>query len=137
MQREKVILRNSKRIQEFLNEGKSLNELIQFIKQENISSSKYDLSESAINGFCYQLMNQGNKEEALELYKLNTELYPNGFNAFDSYCECLLLSGDKENAIIAYKKSLELNPNNSNAEKILSKIKYVARQPFDSHRIVR
>ena len=122
-QREKVILRNRKRIQEFLNEGNSVNELIQFIKQENISSSKYDLSESAINGFCYQLMNQGKKEEALELLKLNTELYPNGFNAFDSYGECLLLLGDKENAIIAYKKSLELNPLNKNAEKVLSEIK--------------
>jgi tetratricopeptide (TPR) repeat protein len=122
-QREKVILRNRKRIQEFLNEGKSVNELIQFIKQENISSSKYDLSESAINGFCYQLMNQGKKEEALELLKLNTELYPNGFNAFDSYGECLLLLGDKENAITAYKKSLELNPQNKNAEKVLSEMK--------------
>lgn len=100
MRREKVILRNSKRIQEFLNEGKSLIELIRFIKQENISSLKYDLSESAINGFCYQLMNQGKNEEALELLKLNTELFPNGFNAFYSYGECLLLLGDKENAIM-------------------------------------
>jgi tetratricopeptide (TPR) repeat protein len=121
-QREKVILRNRKRIQEFLNEGKSVNELIQFIKHEDISSSKYDFSESAINAFAYQLMNQEKMEEALAVLKLNTELYPDGYNAFDSYGECLLKMGDKEKAIIAYKKSLDLNPDNNNAEKVLSEI---------------
>lgn len=121
-QREKVILRNRKRIQEFLNEGKSVNELIQFIKHEDISSSKYDFSEIAINAFAYQLMNQEKMEEALAVLKLNTELYPDGYNAFDSYGECLLKMGDKEKAIIAYKKSLDLNPDNNNAEKVLSEI---------------
>jgi tetratricopeptide (TPR) repeat protein len=75
-----------------------------------------------MNNFGYQLMNQGEKEEALKIFKLNTELYPNGFNAFDSYGECLLALGDKENAIKAYKKSLQLNPKNKNAEKVLSEI---------------
>jgi len=122
-QREKVILRNRKRIQEYLDEGKSVNELIQFIKDEDISSSKYDLSESALNAFGYQLMSQGKLEEALGILKLNTELYPGGYNTFDSYGECLLESGDKENAVKAFKKSLELNPDNKNAEKRLSEMK--------------
>jgi tetratricopeptide (TPR) repeat protein len=121
-QREKVKRLNSKKLSELLNEGKSIIELIQFIKQENIKNSKYDLSEIGINNLGYQLMNQGKKEEALKIFKLNTELYPNGFNTFDSYGECLLDLGDKENAIIAYKKSLELNPENENAKKKLSEI---------------
>ena len=121
-QREKVKQMNSKKLTELLNEGKSVAKLIRFIKQENIKNSKYDLSESGINNFGYQLMNQGKKEEALEIFKLNTELYPNGFNTFDSYGECLLELGDKEKAITAYKKSLELNPENKNAEKILSEM---------------
>ena len=61
-------------------------------------------------------MKEGKKEEALKIFKLNTELYSNSFNTFDSYGECLLELGDKENAIIAFKKSLELNPENKNAE---------------------
>jgi len=122
-QREKVKRLNCKKLTELLNEGKSVDDIIQFVKQEDIKKSQYDLSEDWITRFGYQLMFQGKKEEALKIFKLNTELYPTGFNAFDSYGECLLELGDKENAIKAYKKSLELNPENNNAEKVLSELK--------------
>lgn len=122
-QREKVKGMNSKKISELLNEGKSVDEIVQFIKHEEIKKSKYDLSESGINSFGYQIMSQGLKAEALKIFKLNTELYPEGYNTFDSYGECLLKLGDKTNAIAAYKKSLELNPDNKNAEKVLSELK--------------
>lgn len=121
-QRENVKRMNKKKLSELLNEEKSVDELVQFIKQENIKKSDYDLSESGINNFGYQIMRQGLKEEALKIFKLNTELYPEGYNTFDSYGECLVELGDKENAIIAYKKSLELNPKNKNAEKVLREI---------------
>ncbi|MBN1967899.1 MAG: tetratricopeptide repeat protein [Candidatus Delongbacteria bacterium] len=121
-QKVKVKRMNSKKLSDLLNDGKNIDELVQFIKQEDIKSSEYDLSESGINSFGYQIMSQGLKEDALKIFKLNTELYPEGFNTFDSYGECLLELGDKENAIIAYRKSLELNPENKNAEKVLMKI---------------
>jgi len=122
-QREKIKRLNRKKLRELLNDGNSVAELIRFVKQENINDSEYDLSESAINSIGYQLMNQEKKEEALGIFKLNTELYPTSFNVFDSYGECLLALGDKEDAITAYKKSLELNPKNKNAEKVLSEMK--------------
>lgn len=121
-QREKLKNLNRKKLTELQNQGKSIDEIVQFIKQEDIKNSEYDLSESWINYFGYRLMNQGEKEDALKIFKLNTELYPNGFNTFDSYGECLLDLGDKENAIIAFKKSLELNPENEHAKKILTEI---------------
>jgi tetratricopeptide (TPR) repeat protein len=121
-QREKVKQLNSKKINELLNEGKTIDELIHFIKTEDIKESKYDLSESGINNFGYQLISQGKEKEASKIFKLNTELYPNGFNTFDSYGECLLKLGDKANAIKAYRKSLDLNPDNKNSEKILSEM---------------
>jgi tetratricopeptide (TPR) repeat protein len=58
----------------------------------------------------------------LKIFKLNTELYPDGFNTFDSYGECLLLLNKKEEAKIAYKKSLELNPKNNNASQKLKEL---------------
>ncbi|PHS08379.1 MAG: tetratricopeptide repeat protein [Kordia sp.] len=122
-QREKVRQMNRKKISDLLSEGKTVNEIIMFIKKEDIKESKYDLSESEINSFGYSIMSQGNDHEALTIFKLNTELYPKGFNTYDSYGECLLNIGDKENAIKAYEKSLELNPNNNNAENMLSDIK--------------
>lgn len=121
-QRENVKRMNKKKLSEIVNEGKSVNELVLFIKQEDIKKSEYDVSESGINSFGYQIMSQGLKEDALKIFKLNTELYPESYNTYDSYGECLLELGDKENAIIAYKKSLELNPENKNAEKVLMEI---------------
>jgi tetratricopeptide (TPR) repeat protein len=122
-QREKIKNLNRKKLTELVDEGKTIDEIIQFVKQGEDKKSQYDLRETWINNFGYQLMNQGEKEEALKIFKLNTELYPSSFNTFDSYGECLLELGDKKNAIKAYKKSLELNPDNKNAEKILSEIK--------------
>lgn len=121
-QREKIKNLNRKKLTELVAEGKSIDEVILFVKQEKNIKLEYDLRENWMNNFGYQLLNQGEKEEALKIFKLNTELYPNGFNAFDSYGECLLELGDKENAIIAFKKSLELNPENENAKKKLSEI---------------
>ncbi len=110
---------NKQKLSELVSAGKSIDEIITFIQTENKKKSKYDLSESGINMFGYSLKNEGKNEEALMIFKLNTELYPKGSNTYDSYGECLLLLGQKEKAIEAYKKSLELNPKNTNAENII------------------
>jgi tetratricopeptide (TPR) repeat protein len=122
-QREKVKQLNRKKLTELLSEGKTIDEIILIVKYEDAKNPQYDLRESWINSFGYQLMNQGKKDEALKIFKLNTELYPQNYNTFDSYGECLLDLGYKEKAIVAYKKSLELNPENKNAEKVLSELK--------------
>lgn len=122
-QREKIINLNRKKLTELLDEGKTVDEIVLFVKNEDAKTSQYDLRETWFNHFGYNLMREGKKEDALKIFKLNTELYPNGFNTFDSYGECLLKLGDEKNAIIAYKKSLELNPENKNAEKVLSELK--------------
>lgn len=110
---------NKQKLSELISEGKSIDDIIKFIHTENKKDSKYDLSEYGINIFGYKLMNEGKNEEALKIFKLNTELYQQGSNTYDSYGECLLLMGQKEKAIEAYKKSLELNPDNTNAENII------------------
>ena len=104
-------------------EGKSIDDVIKFIKSENKTDPEFDISERGINSFGYNLMGQNRNEEALKIFKLNTELYPKGFNTWDSYGECLLILGKKEEGIIAYKKSLELNPKNKNAETIINESK--------------
>ena len=68
-------------------------------------------------------MNQNKIEEALRVFKLNTEMYPNEYNTWDSYGECLLVLGKIEDGIKAYEKSLELNPNNKNAKEIIEENK--------------
>jgi tetratricopeptide (TPR) repeat protein len=121
-QREKVILMNKKKLSELLASGKTADEIVTIVRQENKEQSDYDLSEAGINSFGYQLMAQEQHKDALKIFLLNTELYPQGFNTYDSYGECLLKLGREDEAIEAYQQSLALNPENTNAEKVLAEI---------------
>lgn len=85
--------------------------------------SKYpantNVSESVINNLGYKFLNEKNTEAAIEIFKLNTELYPEAFNTYDSLGEAYLLAGNNTLAVLNYKKSLELNAQNDNARKVL------------------
>ena len=61
-------------------------------------------------------------QEALAVFKLNTELFPESANAFDSLGEAYLIIGEKEKAIESYRKSLKLNPENKNAAVVLKRL---------------
>lgn len=121
-QKEKERRMNLRPIAQYHATAKSLGETAALIKTEakKGSASIYDVSEAAINSFGYQLISK--PEEALIIFKLNTELYPNGFNTYDSYAECLAKLNRKDEAIAAYQKSIRLNPGNGNAKTALLKL---------------
>jgi CubicO group peptidase (beta-lactamase class C family) len=79
-------------------------------------------SDMALNNFGYQLMEAGELDMAIEVFKLNTELFPNIANTFDSLAEAYTNKGNKELAIANYKKVLELRPQNENAKKMIEKL---------------
>lgn len=91
------------------------------IEKNRGQDSEYEVSERAINSLAYKFIKT--PDEALKIFKLNTELYPGGFNTFDSYGECLLLLNRKDEAKRAYTRSLELNPRNDNARKKMDELK--------------
>lgn len=109
----------------FYSKSNSIDKTIRFIKTEKKKGpkSEYNVTEEGINSFGYDLMNSNKTQEALKIFKLNTELYPNGYNTFDSYGECLMKLNRKDEGLKAYKRSLELNPNNANARSILEENK--------------
>lgn len=81
------------------------------------------LSDNGLNAMGYRLMGASKTLEAIEIFKINTELHPNSANAFDSLGEGYMNNGDTELAITSYEKSLELNPENSNAVTILERLR--------------
>ncbi|WP_353718369.1 hypothetical protein [Dyadobacter sp. 676] len=103
--------------------AKSVDETIAFIRAEvgKGEGSRYDVSEQGINTFGYQIIKT--PEQAVKVFRLNTELYPEAFNTFDSYGECLMLLNRTDEAIPAYEKSLSLNPGNNGAREALAKLK--------------
>jgi CubicO group peptidase (beta-lactamase class C family) len=86
-------------------------------KPENTS-----VTEDRINSLGYTLMRQKKIQEAIALFKLNVEFYPDAWNTYDSLGEAYMTNGEKDLAIANYKKSLELNPQNSNGVTMLKKL---------------
>jgi hypothetical protein len=68
-------------------------------------------NEVELNAYGYQLLNQQKMDDAIAIFKQNTERYPTSANAWDSLGEGYVIKGDKENAVNAFKKSLSLQPN--------------------------
>jgi tetratricopeptide (TPR) repeat protein len=108
-----------KHLSDLLTEGKTIGELIQFIKIENNKDSEYITESWAINALAYDLFRKENLNDALKLFKLNTEIYPEKSNPWDSYSMCLIAMGEKEEGIAAYRKFVELSPLNQNAKRKL------------------
>jgi CubicO group peptidase (beta-lactamase class C family) len=61
-------------------------------------------------------------EAALELFKLNTELFPESANCWDSLGEALKVRGDLQAAKTAYARALELDPGMETAQEALKSI---------------
>lgn len=111
-----------KALDDLISGNRTIDEIIEMIKMQDKNEPVYIVSESEMNSFGYLLLRQNKNEDALKIFKLNTELYPNTSNTYDSYGECLLILGDKVNGIKAYQKSLELDPDNANAKYVLSEM---------------
>jgi tetratricopeptide (TPR) repeat protein len=83
----------------------------------------YNFKESQLNILGYRLLQVGLNKEAIEIFKINVEQYPDSFNVYDSLGEAYMINGDKELAIKNYEKSIKLNPDNENGKKMLEKLK--------------
>jgi len=80
------------------------------------------IAEERINQLGYGLLQQKKVAEAIAIFKVNVDLYPQSWNVYDSLGEAYMVSGQKEMAITNYKKSLELNPHNQNGVTMLKKL---------------
>ncbi|MBT8315839.1 MAG: serine hydrolase, partial [Maribacter sp.] len=72
-------------------------------------------------GYAY-LYEANDKVKAMEILKLNTQLFPDIANCWDSYGEALKTNGNILDAINAYNKALELQPNLASAKKALDEL---------------
>lgn len=90
--------------------------------RENKKSVIFGIDEGEMNGLGYYYLQASKVKEAIEIFKLNAEAFPNSGNCYDSLGEAYLASGDKKLALLNYKKSVELDPTNENGKKILKEI---------------
>lgn len=82
------------------------------------------INEAQMNRLGYDLLYQVNRvKDAIEVFTLNVEDYPQSSNTYDSLGEAYAVDGNKELAIKNYQRSVELDPRNDNAVVRLKKLR--------------
>ena len=95
----------------------------QYHELKKDQSDSYDFSENQLNMLGYQLLWRNMNEAAIEVHKLNTQVYPEAANPYDSLGETYEASGEVALAIESYEKALEIDPNMDSAIDALKKLR--------------
>lgn len=82
----------------------------------------FNFDEDELNALGYDLLHAKKLKEAIRIFQLNVEAYPQSSNVYDSLGEAYTNDGNKPQAIANYQESLRLNPNNRGAVKMLQKL---------------
>ena len=74
------------------------------------------------NAYGYVLLAQKKQTEALNVFRLNTMLFPGNAAAYASLGEAYFITGDKANAKLNYEKALQLKPGDTEIIKRLESL---------------
>jgi CubicO group peptidase (beta-lactamase class C family) len=83
---------------------------------------EYDFREGELNSLGYSLVGQNRLDDAIEVFKLNVEMFPTSFNPYDSLGEAYAAKGLKDLAIQNYQKSYELNHDHKGALEAIARL---------------
>jgi tetratricopeptide (TPR) repeat protein len=97
--------------------------IAEFRRLKNSGDPDLYSAESDINGFGYQLLRNKKFNEAIEVFKLNVESYPQSANVYDSLGEAFMMQGDKEKAIENYERALAIDPKMQSPTRALKKLR--------------
>lgn len=81
-------------------------------------------NEDQLTMYGYGMLWEGKPKDALLIFKLIAEQFPQSSNAYDSLGEAYYNLDDMPRALSNYQKSLKMNPDNYNAEDYIEKIKF-------------
>lgn len=98
---------------------KALEVFLEIQKQDSLSPV---IRERILHDLGYNYIQKNEFEKAVEIFKINTVLYPKVADTFDSLGEAYLLLKDTTNAIKNYKKAISINPENESSLRVLKKI---------------
>lgn len=99
-----------------------------FRAQRDVYVNEVPGFEAMINRMGYTLLRDGKHDEAIVVFAMNVDFFPESSNTYDSLGEAYMESGRTQEAIENYEKSLELNPANENAKRMLERLRRDARR---------
>jgi len=74
------------------------------------------LQEAQFNALGYRMLQSNQLDDAVQLFRMNAETFPNSANVWDSYADGCVAAGDIKTATACYKKVLEVLPNDVNID---------------------
>lgn len=77
---------------------------------QEATRNRYRSLERDVNALGYRLLGSGEVEQAIQVFQLNTRVYPRSANTFDSLGEALLAANRRAEAIAAYRHAVEVEP---------------------------
>jgi CubicO group peptidase (beta-lactamase class C family) len=78
-------------------------------------TADYELGERELNQLGYRLLRTGRVDDAVAIFALNVETFPQSWSVYDSLAEAFAAKGEKALAIRNYARSIEMHPENVNA----------------------
>ncbi|MBN1939006.1 MAG: serine hydrolase [Candidatus Aminicenantes bacterium] len=75
-----------------------------------------------LNGLGYELLEAGTADMAVQIFLMNTRLFPKEANSYDSLAEAYEAKGDTTSAVRCYRKALEIDPNLKSSKAALERL---------------
>ncbi|MGN6167210.1 MAG: serine hydrolase [Solirubrobacteraceae bacterium] len=94
---------------------------------ERAADSAWSFDPDQLNAVGYWLLEHRHVRDAVRIFRLNVESYPNQSNTYDSLGEALLVEGDTAHSIMNYERAVQLDPSNLHARAILERLQRVSR----------
>ncbi len=76
----------------------------------------FDFGEAQLNNLGYRLLGEGKYEEAVEVFKMNIEAFPQSANTYDSLTEALMSRGESAKAKEYIEAMLEIVDDDPNLD---------------------
>jgi tetratricopeptide (TPR) repeat protein len=87
------------------------------------SARLYNFQEGELDRLGYYFFDRQRYAEAVEIFRLRVQEFPDSWEAYESFGEAYGATGDLENAISSYEKALALNPEDESIMEILDRLK--------------
>ncbi len=122
-QKEKLVQMNKRLLLDKYAEDNDLESVLNYCKANVGKDSPYDLSWKGISQFGFQLKRLDKLKEAVKVFEMNVELYPNAYDVFHTLGLEYADLNKKEEAIALLERSIELNPNFKEGKKDLENLR--------------
>lgn len=80
------------------------------LRTQFYGSATYDFTENRLNELGYQLLGANRPADAVTIFRLNVEMYPESANPYDSLADGLKAAGDSAGALENYRKAFAIDP---------------------------